>query len=91
MERAISAHESERPGRWEHAFARALELFDLTVADRRLSAAGRRETLRAREQFVGVFFADGDQRATATYLRKYFMQFAIAARRNYGRLHGGRG
>jgi len=87
VERAIRALESEWPQQWEYAFARALELFDLTAADRRWSAPGRRETLRAREQFVAVFFGDDDRRGAATYLRKYFMQFAFAARRNSSRVH----
>jgi hypothetical protein len=81
VERAIRAHEQRRPDRFENALARALELFDLTAADPRWKLHQRREILRAREQFCRVFFDDTAEPDLADYLRKYFLQFAIAARR----------
>ena len=81
VERAIRAHEQRRTDRFENALARALELFDLTAADRRWKLHQRREILRAREQFCRVFYDDTAEPDLAAYLRKYFLQFAIAARR----------
>jgi hypothetical protein len=63
------------------AFFRALELFDLTLADaRHRSAPGRlREIARARE--VVADFLDGPNQfgTTAASLQKYFDAFAVAA------------
>ncbi len=58
-----------------------LELFDLTANDPRWRGHRRREVLRAREQFCRVFFDEGVEAGLADYLRKYFLQFAVAARR----------
>ena len=81
VERAIRAHEQRWPDGGENALARSLELFDLTAADPRWKLHQRREILRAREQFCRVFFDDTAEPDLADYLRKYFLQFAIAARR----------
>lgn len=81
VERALRAHEQGRTDRLHNAVARALELFDLTAADERWRGPRRRETLRARELFCSVLFDAGATRADADYLRKYFLQFAVAARR----------
>jgi hypothetical protein len=64
------------------AFHRALELFDLTLADprHRESVARLREIARARE-VVADFFAGPNQHAsTGASLQKYFDAFAMAAR-----------
>ena len=84
VERALRAHAQGRSDRFELAFDRALELFDLTANDRRLSAPARREILRAREQFCRVFFDATAEHDLADYLRKYLLQFAVAARRESG-------
>lgn len=81
VERAIAAHARGRTDRFERALARALELFDLTAADPRWTLHQRREILRAREQFCRVFYDDTSEPDLADYLRKYFLQFAVAARR----------
>ena len=65
------------------ALYRALELFDLTLADRRhhQSPARLREIARARE-VVADFLAGPNQfGSTGPSLQKYFDAFAIAARR----------
>lgn len=80
VERALRAHEQGRQDRLDHALTRALELFDLTAADERWRGPRRRETLRVREEFCRVFFADDAEPGTAAYLRRYFLQFAVAAR-----------
>jgi hypothetical protein len=81
VERALRALEQGRADRLERALDRALELFDLTATDPRWSGHRRREILRAREQFCRVFF-DVAEPGLADYLRKYFLQFAVAARRS---------
>jgi hypothetical protein len=80
VERALSAHARGRDDRFQHALARALELFDLTVNDSRWRGHRRREMLRAREQFCRVFFDDAAEPGLSEYLSKYFLQFAVAAR-----------
>jgi hypothetical protein len=81
VERALRARDQGRPDRLEAALDRALELFDLTATDPRWNLARRREILRAREQFCRVFFDAGAESDLADYLRQYFLQFAVAARR----------
>jgi hypothetical protein len=81
VDRAIRAHEQGRTDRFERAFDRALELFDLTAADRRWRLHQRREILRAREQFCRVFYDETAESDLASYLNEYFLQFAVAARR----------
>ena len=80
VERALRAHEQGRGDRFEHALARALELFDLTANDPRWQQHRRREVLRAREQFCRVFFDETAEPGLSDFLRKYFLQFAVAAR-----------
>jgi len=81
VDRAIRARAQGRQDRFERAFERALELFDLTAADRRWRRHQRREILRAREQFCRVFYDETAEPDLASYLIKYFLQFAVAARR----------
>jgi hypothetical protein len=84
VDRAIRARAQGRHDRFERAFDRALELFDLTASDSRWTLPRRREILRAREQFCRVFFDDEAEPDLAGYLTKYFLQFAVAARRRAG-------
>lgn len=81
VERAIRAHESGNRARFDGALARALELFDFTVGDDRWAGPRRREILRAREEFCRLFFDDNVPENSAAGLRRYFLAFAIAARR----------
>jgi hypothetical protein len=81
VERAIRAHEQSNTARWTGAFARALELFDLTATDPRWRGHRRREILRARELFCGLFYAAAPASGDAEFLRQYFLEFAVAARR----------
>lgn len=67
--------------RFQNAFDRALELFDLTIADPRWK--GRlKEILRARELFCYAALGEPLYGTTLEDLDRYFMQFALAARRN---------
>src|SRR5262249_40948151 len=67
VDRAIRAHARDRPDRFDHALARALELFDLTATDPRWGLHRRREILRAREQFCRVFFDETAEPDLACY------------------------
>ena len=82
--------EVSRAARWssrnpkvaQGALYRALELFDLTLADPRLleSPARLREIARAREVVADFFAGPNQYRSTATSLQKYFDAYAVAAR-----------
>jgi hypothetical protein len=84
VSRAIKAHEAGRPDRRDAAVDRGLELFDLTAADDRWRGARRREVLRAREQFCALFWGREGEADPAS-LNRYFLHFALAARRATGR------
>lgn len=77
--RAIRAHAGGNASRFDHALARALELFDLTAADDRWKGARRREILRAREEFCRLFFDVDVSPGSAKSLERYFLHFAQAA------------
>ena len=81
VERALRAHAAGSTSRFDHAQARALELFDFTAADDRWRGARRREVLRAREEFCSVFHVTDTPPQSAEGLRRYFLAFAVAARR----------
>jgi hypothetical protein len=86
VERALRAIEQGRTDRVDGAVSRALELFDLTATDDRWRGHRRREILRAREQFCRCLFPEATlaEPDLADYLRKYFLQFAVAARLRKG-------
>lgn len=81
--RALRAKGDGRTARAPAAFDRALELFDLTLADGRWRGR-RREITRAREMFTGQFLAGNG--AEDEGLEPYFLQFAAASRRQPARL-----
>ncbi len=80
VERALRAHAAANPARLSGALDRALELFDLTVADDRWRGRRRREILRTREQFCSVVVGGGAPEGTAARLSRYFLAFAVLAR-----------
>ncbi|MBI4369983.1 MAG: hypothetical protein HY547_07115 [Elusimicrobia bacterium] len=66
---------------FEGAFYRALELFDLTLADPRWQKARRlKEIARAREIVCDAYFGGHEYGSRFEDLRSYFDHFAIAAR-----------
>jgi len=81
----LSRPSSGGPARSDAAVNRALELFDLTAADDRWRGLRRREILRAREEFCELFWGDTEQPGAAASLSRYFLHFAVAARRASGR------
>jgi hypothetical protein len=78
--RAARAKSAGNPARFENALDRALELFDLSLADNRWSNARRREIARARELLCDLLVGDNQYESTAESLDAYFLQFAVAAR-----------
>jgi hypothetical protein len=80
VERTLRAHDARNTPRRDHALDRALELFDLTATDARWRGPRRREVLRAREEFCACVLSDRPA-AAAAGLRRYFLAFAVLARR----------
>ena len=66
--------------RFENAFLRALELFDLTLEDTRWNGR-QREIARARELFCAAAVGESEYHTSLEDLDRYFLPFAIAARR----------
>ena len=81
VDRAIRAHEGGNITRFDNALARALELFDLTATDSRWQGVRCREILRAREEFCRLFFEESPPVDSARGMQRYFLAFAVAARR----------
>lgn len=78
--RAIKWQEARKTKRAEAAAYRALELFDLTLADPK-NRTRLREVSRARELFADFFFGENTEaHSTGESWQKYFLAFAIAAR-----------
>jgi hypothetical protein len=79
--RASRAKAQGNEQRFMGAFDRALELFDLTLADVRWR--GRlKEIARAREVVCDFLVGDNEYGSTAESLDRYFLPFAMAARRD---------
>lgn len=68
-----------------HALVRALELFDLTIADDRWRGPKRREICRAREIVCDYLVGDNTHASSAESLDAYFLPYAVAARNRDGR------
>jgi len=68
---------------FEGALVRALDLFDATVEGLVARKSVRaREVLRAKDQYLQLFYGDASDPIEAHRLENYFMEFAIAARLN---------
>lgn len=80
ISRANHWQEQKKPEQIRHALERALELFDLTLADARWSGR-RRELCRAREVVCDFFAGDNVYHSTAKNLLAYFDAFAWQAQK----------
>jgi hypothetical protein len=78
--RALRARSNGQPDRAGTALDRALELFDLTLADQRW-ATRRKEIARAREIVCDYLVGTNAYGSSAEALDAYFLAFALAARR----------
>ena len=79
--RAARAKAAGNEGRAWYALVRALELFDLTIADDRWRGPKRREICLAREVVCDFLVGDNEYGSTPQNLDDYFLPFAVAARR----------
>jgi hypothetical protein len=79
--RATRAKSQGNEQRLAGVLDRALELFDLTLADDRWRDR-LREVARAREIVCDFLVGDNEYGSTAESLDRYFLPFAMAARRN---------
>ena len=81
VERASNWKIKAKPDYSEKAFARALELVDLTL-DSTTTKTHLRELTRMREALVDFFAGSNQSGSTDASWKKYFLPFVYAARRN---------
>ena len=67
---------------FQRAVDRALDLFDLTLIDKRWKGR-RREIARAREVFCDAIYGGQFYKSSLEDLSRYFDNFAFAARNKY--------
>jgi hypothetical protein len=79
-ERALRWKTSGDKVRFEHAFARTLELLDLTIADPRWKNHRLKELTRLREVICDQLCNDIQEFRHPSDLRGYFLYFGILAR-----------
>jgi hypothetical protein len=79
--RALSWQKKGDKEKGQRAIERGLELFDLTISDQRWQHR-LKEIARAREVVCDYFFGDNQYQSSPESLDKYFLSFAMAARRN---------
>jgi len=65
----------------ERAFIRALELLDLTISDPRWMGPRRKELTRVRSFLCDAMDGGQEYQTTLEDLDRYFLAFAVAARR----------
>ncbi|MBI4135405.1 hypothetical protein HY477_01590 [Candidatus Uhrbacteria bacterium] len=84
VDRALHWNEKGDQTSARRAVDRALELLDLTVADRRYRAIpGRlKELTRAREVLCDFFYGENEYGSSAQFLKNYFLAFALASRKD---------
>ena len=76
----IRKWQGRNPELCEKAFVRALELLDLTISDPRWKGR-RKELTRARTFLCDAMQGGTEHGITMEYLDRYFLAFAVAARR----------
>jgi hypothetical protein len=79
-ERALRCKERGDEVRFEHAFARLLELIDLTIADPRWKNHRLKELTRLREVICDELYSESREFIHPSDLRGYFLYFGILAR-----------
>ena len=82
VERAFNWRAKHNVAYCQQAFERSLELIDLTL-DSVKGFARLKEVARLREVIADYFFGTNQFISTEESLRKYFLNFTYAARRNY--------
>jgi hypothetical protein len=77
--KAWGVHDTQR---FDGALNRALDLFDATTEQLIAARSPRsKEVLRAKDQYLALFF-DNTYETDAKNIENYFMQYALAARRD---------
>lgn len=84
VSRSLKAKKMGNEKRFQGAFERALELFDLTMECLRDSPARLREVCRAREEFC-TYFLGGDFEVDEKKMMRYYDYFAMRAREERGK------
>lgn len=79
-ERALSWKQRGDQARFEHAFARLLELLDLTITDPRWQNHRLKELTRLREVVCDELFSETHEFNDPNDLRECFLYFGILAR-----------
>lgn len=82
VERALNWRAKNNDAYSQKAFERALELIDLTL-DSYKSFARLKEVARLREAIADYFVGTNQFKFTDESLRKYFLNFVFASRRNH--------
>lgn len=77
--RAVRWYQKGEKEHWERAVERALELFDLTLSDKRWKNRAK-EIARMRETICDFFYCGNQYRSNLLSLDNYFLYFALAAR-----------
>ena len=78
--RACRAKDGGNQDRFDASFDRALELFDLTLADPRWRLPRLREIARDREMTVDLLVGNNAFGWSSASIDRYFTSFAVAAR-----------
>ena len=79
-ERALNWKKRGDKDRFEHAFARLLELLDLTISDPRWKNHRLKELTRLREVICDELYNEVSEFIHPSDLRQYFLCFGILAR-----------
>ena len=79
-ERSLRAKSTGDQTRFEHAFARMLELLDLTISDSRWKNHRLKELTRLREVLCDELWNEKQEYVQPNDLREYFLYFGILAR-----------
>lgn len=80
--RALNWKNKRNQDQMTKAMFRGLELFDLTLQDKRWNFCRLREIARAREVMCDYLVGDNEYKSDEKSLSNYFMGFALAARIN---------
>lgn len=76
VHRLVIAHKKNDMARFNAAFDRALELFDLTLSDPRWKT-GYKEIARLREILCDIYFGENQYDTPPEALDEYFFRFAL--------------
>jgi hypothetical protein len=80
VERAINWKKEGGSNQMTKALHRGLDLFDLSLQDKRWKYPRLKEIARAREVVCDFLVGDNEYGSDEKFLNDYFMQFAVAAR-----------